>query len=714
MKAQALQKIQAIFGQFQNYHGKEGAARLEEEALSICNKFAVELPQPQTSFLKGLNCDRRGDIDEALEHYTLCAATCTEKDKVLKLQVMSLMGSIHADTENYNDAYQLYKQVLNNINHLDDDYLPLVYINISDLFLSLKQYQTAFELASLGKVGAKKLGNKGNHSLSLLNMGYAIGHMHQSAKAIDYIEEAISIAHEAGITRTEAIGYGYIAQIMVLDTGYHLDEVLQNFEMANTLFEQLHDQHNQCENLVFYAAYLEKNNFDTQAQSICSQASTMINSEQNYSFFSLLYKTLIRLEKKRGQSTKLLSLQDAYIHATEIALAKTQTSEYEVILQQVQETTAEQERQLLAKMKEHIAAITLIGQNIAIADDISQELPFIFDKIGTIFPTNEFGIALYDQDTEVLDYCYFYDINGPVERMQINCASDYSIGSYVVKNKATVHLNQISDEALDQFVPRKYRKQIDHVVYGNDPVQSIMLSPIMLGERVLGVLSTQHYLTNQYQQHHCGLFEQLASFIAVSLENRSQKQSLQQANKKLEVLSRTEPLTGLYNRFQLDEIAPQLMQQAKKNQHNLGVVIIDVDYFKNYNDLFGHYDGDKALKAVARQMTVVFDTPHDHLFRYGGDEFLILCENQTSVDLERKMQRLLQATKSLAIKSPVPELGSYLTLSIGAVNQVPGDEINTSFNTYFEQADKALYEVKLNGRNQCRLVELKTNNLPYI
>lgn len=705
MKAQALQKIQAIFVQFQNYNGQAGALQMEEAALSICNQYGIVLPLAQTAFLNGLKADRSDDIKKALEYYSLCSESCAESDKILKLHAMSLIGSIYADTEEYGKAYNVYKQVLDNVDCLDDGCLPLIYINISDLFLSLKQYPTALEFASLGEQSSTKVGNKGNQALSLVNMGYALGYMQKTDAAVDHIKQAIIIAQESGITRTEAIGNGYIAQVMSLNHSSDVNDVLRYFEASEALFQKINDGHNRCENLVYHAAYLEQQARDKEARSICEQVKKMISATHNYGFLSIHYKTLINLERKSGDNIKLLALQDVYIQATERALEKTQNKKYEIILQQVKEQTAEHERQLLSKIKEHVTVITKIGQNLATADDLSQKLPEIFEQISTIFPSDEFGIALYDEQTQILDYCYFYDNNGPVKSLQINCSCEYSIGSYIIANKATVHLNQISDETLDQFVPREFRQKKDHTHYKEgEPVQSIILTPIMLGDRILGVLSTQHYQTNQYHQHHCSLFEQLAGFIAIALENRTQRSHLQQANHKLDILSRTEPLTELFNRYQLDNIAPQLIKEAQDNHYNFAVIIIDVDYFKNYNDRHGHFYGDKALKSVANTMKNAFNSPNDHLFRYGGDEFLILCVDQSSQLIDAKIKSLRSTIKALPTQNSQPPQNNSLTLSIGAVNQIPGKYINATFEAYFEQADKALYEIKQSGRDHHHIV----------
>ena len=357
-------------------------------------------------------------------------------------------------------------------------------------------------------------------------------------------------------------------------------------------------------------------------------------------------------------------------------------------------------------MQSHIGVITQIGQHIATTDDIGEQLPHIFEQVQTIFPSTEFGIALYDREHQVLDYRYFCDNDGAVPPVQIHCEQEHSVGSYVIRNQATVHLNRINDEILSQFVPTEQRQQSENIYFNEDekPAQSIMLTPIMIDGRVLGLLSSQHSLPEQYHQHHCQLFEQLASFIAISLENRAQKESLRQANSTLDKLSRTEPLTGLYNRYQLDHIAPQLIHNATVTNNPIAVTILDIDYYKGYNDHFGHRDGDKALQIVAEQMKQVFHLSSDHLFRYGGDEFLILSYGQTSEQLTQKLEKLQDAIKKTGLSNPRSQCCKQLTLSIGSINHVDEYAHSMSFEGLFELADKALFKAKEAGRNQFVLV----------
>ncbi|WP_394143088.1 sensor domain-containing diguanylate cyclase [Vibrio atypicus] len=709
----ALQKIQAVFSQAQIYHGLEGVKFLEQSVNKICSEYNFTLPLAQHHFLLGIKNDRQDNLDLALEHYEQCLSYCTANNVVLRLHTHIMMGSIYADREAYQRAYQLYRTVLDNSHLLDDNYRSLAFTNISDFHLCLKQYDSALAIAEMGEECGRRISNLVNQSICLLNMGYALGHLGKFDEAIKHIEHAKTLAVKINNRRIQAIAFGYIAQVMALDETASVESVIHNFEQADEIYGQVIDTHNRHENLVHFSAYLEAHGHYDRALSICQQAETEITAENNYGFFAIMCKTLIKLYRRQGLHQKVIELQDQFISATENAHAMTQFKEHQSILSNVEEAKAEQERTLLAKMEEHIGLITEIGQYVATTENLAEHLPTIYDKISQVFPTDEFGIALYDEQNHILNYKYFYNHTGQLNLSDVNCKTEYSVGSYVVKHRTTVHLNQVGTESLKAFVPQDTAEQMDRSNLQNSlSIQSLILTPITIGHRVLGFLSIQHHKQNQYQQHHRSLFEQLASFIAIALENHVQRQRLQQVNQKLEVLSKTDPLTELNNRYQLDNIAPRLITNAANEKTNMAVVMIDVDYYKGFNDFYGHHDGDMALKQVANTMRAAFNDENDHLFRYGGDEFLVLCYGQSAELVTQKIMLMQKGIKHLKLMNPLSQCNQYLTLSVGASCFTLMEGQNLNFDALFNLADKELYKVKEKGRNQFSMVSRTTTIEP--
>ena len=716
MSHSAIKKIKAIMSQLPLTQGVEGVAQTKNKINDVCQEFNYQLPKLFTLILEGVKGNRNNNRLEAVEVFEEALSLCQEDDVAQRLQIQTFLGSIYADYDDYHKAYIAYRDVLEHAYRLDANYLSFAYTNISDFYLCLGQYEQAYQIAAYGAQYGEKVGHHSNHAICLLNMGYALGYQHSEHKsAILHCKEALKLGSLNGATRVEAIAHGYIAQIMARNSNiYSPIEIDHHFEQADRFFTGVFDNHNQTECRVHHIAYMAEFGNRQQALERALKLYEEITPEDNYGFFALLCDCLCDLLNNSNDSALLCKIQSHYIQVTRQHLKNLQNKEFDNLLNQIEKATQDHERLVLDKMQQHIGAVTDVGQSIATSEDITNNLPMIYEKICSIFPTEEFGIALYHEDIDTLEYCYFYDNKGPVANSKVNCATQYSVGSYVVKHKRTVHLNQINDETLSVFVPLQERSSKDCAHFRNDtPVQSIILTPILIQNKVLGVLSIQHSLADQYLQYHCNLFEQLASFIAVALENHMQRNRLEAAYQKLEILSKTDPLTGLYNRYQLDHIAPKLIKKSSKRLTNLAIAVIDVDYYKGYNDFHGHHQGDIALKLIANKMKTVFAARNDYLFRYGGDEFLLLSYNSPEVEFNLKLSNMHKAVADLALANPLSSCSDCISLSIGAAYFSHLDHANNDFLELFNVADQELYNVKKTGRNRISTVrkKLKTETI---
>ena len=160
------------------------------------------------------------------------------------------------------------------------------------------------------------------------------------------------------------------------------------------------------------------------------------------------------------------------------------------------------------------------------------------------------------------------------------------------------------------------------------------------------------------------------------------------------VASRTDALTGVGNRMRLDEEIATLLSRAQRYGHKCSLAICDLDFFKSYNDHFGHVAGDEALRRVADGMRSNLRSA-DALFRYGGEEFVILLVEQPLGDAERAMERMRAQIEALDIPAAN---GGPLTLSVGVAEIDPQNDQTPA--QWIARADQALYAAKAGGRNR--------------
>jgi two-component system, cell cycle response regulator len=166
-------------------------------------------------------------------------------------------------------------------------------------------------------------------------------------------------------------------------------------------------------------------------------------------------------------------------------------------------------------------------------------------------------------------------------------------------------------------------------------------------------------------------------------------------NARFYLASRTDALTGAGNRLGLDEELAILFARGQRYGHKCSLAIADLDYFKAYNDHFGHVAGDDALRRIAEAMRTTLRAV-DRLYRFGGEEFVVLLVEQTLEAAERAMDRTRSAVESLGI--PSPSTGGALTLSVGIAQLDPS--LDRTASDWLRRADEVLYEAKSAGRNR--------------
>lgn len=157
-------------------------------------------------------------------------------------------------------------------------------------------------------------------------------------------------------------------------------------------------------------------------------------------------------------------------------------------------------------------------------------------------------------------------------------------------------------------------------------------------------------------------------------------------------------LTGLHNRRGFDRIAGEEWQRARRERQPLSMLMIDVDDFKNYNDLYGHLAGDQCLRRVAHTIDRALKRPADFSARYGGEEFVCLLANTDAEGAKEVAQAILTAVRKKEIPHGGSRAGDVVTVSIGGATWEPGDA--GMLGDLVAAADAALYEAKAEGRNR--------------
>lgn len=181
------------------------------------------------------------------------------------------------------------------------------------------------------------------------------------------------------------------------------------------------------------------------------------------------------------------------------------------------------------------------------------------------------------------------------------------------------------------------------------------------------------------------------------------EQKLQEANELLQHLSTIDGLTGISNRRTFDDRLEMEWNRGLRNSAPLSLLMLDIDYFKAYNDTYGHQGGDGCLKQIASVIQETLGRSTDLLCRYGGEEFCVILPETDDAGADIVGEKIRMAIEALKIPHSGSKINRWVTISVGAATMVPS--VYTSYMNLVSNADKAVYKAKFDGRNCVRSYE---------
>ncbi|MEO6854596.1 MAG: GGDEF domain-containing protein, partial [Rhodoferax sp.] len=260
----------------------------------------------------------------------------------------------------------------------------------------------------------------------------------------------------------------------------------------------------------------------------------------------------------------------------------------------------------------------------------------------------------------------------------------------------TVHVRRIAQH-LGQLTPANLRQllTLDRHTSRQDELSQLVGGVNQLQTTLSDYLEQRQRDEKELLAHRDNLAELVRERTA-ALETANSK--LEDTNTRLNSLARTDPLTGLANRRQFDEMKEIEFRRALRTCHPLTLLVCDIDSFKRYNDTYGHASGDQCLRSVATALGAGSARAGDLLARIGGEEFAVLLPATDATQGTLLAAHLLRAVADLGIAHRNSEAAPVVTISIGLA-QLDARQVD-KFDTLFDQADKALYQAKHTGRNR--------------
>ncbi|HEY0827805.1 MAG TPA: diguanylate cyclase [Bacilli bacterium] len=267
---------------------------------------------------------------------------------------------------------------------------------------------------------------------------------------------------------------------------------------------------------------------------------------------------------------------------------------------------------------------------------------------------------------------------------------------------AQLIFNYSADEAIGQkismIIPDHYRKayhreieSLQQRVNTNTNIKTIELEGLQKDGHVFPIeISMNDWASG-------GLLY-FSSIIRDITKRREAENRLREANRLLQRLTGIDGLTEIANRRSFDEMYDREWREGARSSSPLSLIMCDIDFFKLYNDTYGHQGGDNCLKQVARSFDTVLKRPKDFAARYGGEEFIVLLPDTDEQGAFLMAQSIMQAIDDLKIPHIKSKASEYVTVSLGVATMIPNPLSQP--NILIDYADKSLYKAKLHGRNR--------------
>lgn len=220
-------------------------------------------------------------------------------------------------------------------------------------------------------------------------------------------------------------------------------------------------------------------------------------------------------------------------------------------------------------------------------------------------------------------------------------------------------------------------------------VRSWLGIPLVYEGRAIGLFALDSATAGIYNNSHLRVASNIAEHLAIALEHARQHTMIKSE-------ARTDTLTGAANRYGLETEGQEIFIRSVREDISLGVLMIDIDFFKNLNDTYGHGYGDQVLKLIAEGISQSLRSK-DYLVRYGGEEFVVLLPGTSTREALVVAERLREKIPRIEV-DPTHTCPS---VSIGVFSGVPG--VQDLLHDFIRRADLALYDAKSSGRNRCRV-----------
>jgi diguanylate cyclase (GGDEF)-like protein len=333
---------------------------------------------------------------------------------------------------------------------------------------------------------------------------------------------------------------------------------------------------------------------------------------------------------------------------------------------------------------EEMSSLYHIGLTLTAGLDMEQVLVALCDQVRLILPVDVFYVSTFDEETMIIELPLYYEDGTFLKVEPRSMLSSPGITGEVIRSRKTIYLPDVD---LPDIV-EKY-----HILRrSGQPSRSYVGVPLVVLDRVVGVVSMQSFQPNAYTPEQIRLLETIATQASIATHNARLYDQMKQ-------MAITDPVTQLFTRRHFTFLGSSEVERALRYNRSLSVLMIDIDHFKKVNDTYGHSTGDSILHGVAKTCRAAMRAT-DIIGRWGGEEFVIVLPEADMDGAALIAERIRRMVAQSAIT--VGQHQILVTVSIGLA--VLGD-CCCSLDVLIDQADRAMYLAKADGRNKVHVIK---------
>ena len=638
----------------------------------------------------------KGNHPEALNYYSQCEKILDSiTSNYHRALFYKAKGDCLVKSSNYVEALLTYFASLS-LFVSDDDLFGIqmkVYSQIGHIYMQLEVFSKAYTYLKKAEETAEQQQNFQGIEIVYAELGYCMVRTGQKNEALEWLDLASRTVYESGDPDSEA----YVIMTYGLYYNY-----ISDFANAHDMLDRAFDYYAGVNNVYWQGKILSekgeiflKEKQYREAENCLLRCQLLIMS-RNYRSLEIISDGLLaKLYEVSGSVEKAVSYYHRYYELKEAYDKYWQSVQVDAIAVRSPEEDDSRTIKELEHDKLVLKSLSTIGKQLTATFDIDKIIHVIRENIFNavqgdkliigIRQGDEIQYTIFGRNMRQTGATKYDDLNNPIAR-------------FMHHRQITV-LEDVNNNNHQHSINRVWMKRTQL-----DKVTHLMSSPLIhqklhLGTIIIGREEPVSFTISDKEA--AGLF---SDYIAIAIQNSYQSMELMARNKQLKDLMERDGLTKAYNRHALSQHMNE-KRHENKPMKALSVVMLDIDYFKEFNDHYGHQEGDRCLTTVSSVMEEVTTRVDGTLYRYGGDEFMLVVYNMNAEEVVDLCENVRLGVISRRLEHEKSKVNDFVTLTIGVATVHKGFD---RMKEIISLADKALYRAKGLGRNNVQQI-IKNN-----